>query len=118
MAEKLPDEVIGMLAERFRILSEPMRLKLIQAMMDGEKNVSELVEETGGLQANVSKHLRILSESGVIGRRKQGLRAYYRITDETVFELCDLVCGSIQERLLGELEHFSFSDASERGQAE
>jgi ArsR family transcriptional regulator len=115
--ERLPDEVLERIAERFKLLSEPMRLKLIQAMMDGEKNVSELVEETGGLQANVSKHLGILLEAGVIGRRKQGLKAYYRITDETVFELCDLVCGSIQDRLLGELERFSFSDASGRRQA-
>lgn len=114
--KRLPDEVLERIAERFKLLSEPMRLKLIQAMMDGEKNVSELVEETGGLQANVSKHLGILLEAGVIGRRKQGLKAYYRITDETVFELCDLVCGSIQDRLLGELERFSFSDASGRRQ--
>lgn len=107
--ERLPDEVIEKVAERFKVLSEPMRLKLIRAMMGGEKNVSELAEEIGGMQANVSKHLGILLEAGMIGRRKEGLRTYYRITDQTVFELCDLVCGSIQERLLGELERFSFS---------
>jgi DNA-binding transcriptional ArsR family regulator len=112
--KRLPDGVLEKVAERFKLLSEPMRLRLIQAMTDGEKSVSELVEETGGLQANVSKHLGILLESGVIGRRKQGLRAYYRITDETVFELCDLVCGSIQDRLLGELERFSLSSTSAR----
>ena len=67
--------------------------------MDGEKTVSQLVRETGALQANVSKHLGILLDAGILGRRKEGTSAYYRITDETVFELCDLVCGSIEDRL-------------------
>lgn len=109
LREKLSDEVMEKVAERFKLLSEPMRLKLIRTMMDGEKSVSELVEETGGLQANVSKHLGMLSEAGVIGRRKQGIKAYYRITDQTVFELCDLVCGSLQERLRADLDHFPAS---------
>lgn len=105
--ENFSEEAFGRVAERFKILSEPMRLKLIYALMVGEKTVSELVEETGGLQANVSKHLGMLLDEGVVGRRKQGLKAYYRITDSSVYELCDLVCGSIQERLGRELNSFS-----------
>lgn len=94
------------IAELFKVLSESMRLRLLYALTDGEKTVSELVEETGALQANVSKHLGILLDAGIVGRRKQGLNAYYRITDETVFELCDLACGSIHNRLVAELDRF------------
>lgn len=93
-----------LISERFKALSEPMRLRLIYALMDGEKTVGQLVEETDSLQANVSKHLGILLDAGILGRRKDGLRAYYRITDETIYELCDLVCGSLEQRLSQELE--------------
>lgn len=105
--EDLTEDALQMIAERFKILSEPMRLKLIYALMDGEKTVSELVRETGGLQANVSKHLGMLLDAGIVGRRKQGLNAYYRITDNSTYELCDLVCGSIQDRLEAELSNFA-----------
>jgi DNA-binding transcriptional ArsR family regulator len=102
-SEKLSAEALEMLAERFKIFSEPMRLRLLYALMDGEKTVSELVEETGGLQANVSKHLGMLLDAGVVGRRKQGLNAYYAITDPTIYELCDLVCNSLESRLSQDL---------------
>src|SRR5215204_4975619 len=103
----LPEAALEKVAERFKALSEPMRLRLVYALMDGEKTVSQLIEETGGLQANVSKHLGILLDAGILGRRKEGTSAYYRITDETVFELCELVCGSIEDRLAAELRNFS-----------
>ena len=103
----LSEATLEKLAERFKALSEPMRLRLVYALMDGEKTVSQLVRETGALQANVSKHLGILLDAGILGRRKEGTSAYYRITDETVFELCDLVCGSIEDRLAAELRTFS-----------
>jgi len=107
--EGLSEGALEMIAERFKVLSEPMRLKLLYALMGGERAVSELVEETGGLQANVSKHLGVLFEAGMVGRRKQGTSAYYRITDETVYELCDLVCGSIHDRLEADLGRFAAS---------
>lgn len=106
-ADTLSDEALEMVAERFKVFSEPMRLRLLRELMDGEKSVSQLVEQTGGLQANVSKHLGILLDAGVVGRRKQGLHAYYRIVDDSVVELCDLVCGSIQDRLASDLGRFS-----------
>ena len=96
-----------MLAERFKVFSEPMRLKLIYSLMDGEKSVSQLVRDTGGLQANVSKHLGMLLDAGVVGRRKQGLHTYYKVTDTSVYEICDLMCGSIQDRLAATLNNFS-----------
>lgn len=99
-------------AERFKALSEPMRLRLLYALMDGEKTVSELVRETGGVQANVSKHLSVLLEAGILGRRKQGTSAYYRITDESIFDLCDLVCNSIHDRLVAELDELDATPRS------
>ncbi|MDN5698471.1 MAG: metalloregulator ArsR/SmtB family transcription factor [Rubrobacter sp.] len=95
----LSAEALEMIAERFKMFSEPMRLRLLYAMMDGEKKVSELVEATGGLQANVSKHLGMLLDAGIVARRKQGLNAYYSIADRTTYELCDLVCNSLEHRL-------------------
>ena len=103
----LSGEAFEMLGEQFKAFSEPVRLKLVYTLMDGEKTVSELVVETGGLQANVSKHLRILLEAGIVGRRKEGLNSYYSVADEYVFELCDLMCNSIQERLEANLGSFS-----------
>jgi DNA-binding transcriptional ArsR family regulator len=104
---KLSEVALEKVAERFKVLSEPMRLRLLYTLMDGEKNVSELVQETGGLQANVSKHLGVLLDARFVGRRKQGLNACYRITDESIFELCDLMCGSVYDRLAAELDGFS-----------
>ena len=112
--EGLSDYALGVIAERFKVLSEPMRLKLLYALMGGERSVSELMSETGGLQANVSKHLAMLLDAGIVDRRKQGTSAYYRITDETVYELCDLVCGSIHDRLEADLGRFSPATSSRR----
>ncbi len=109
----LSEAALEKVAELFKVLSEPMRLRLLYALMDGEKSVSQLVQETGSLQANVSKHLGILLDAGVVGRRKQGLNAYYRITDESIFELCDLACNSIHDRLAAELDSLS-EGSSER----
>ena len=98
---------LNKVAERFKSLSEPMRLRLVYALMDGEKTVSELVRETGASQASVSKHLGVLLDAGILGRRKQGTSAYYRIADESVFELRDLVYGYIHDQLAAELETLS-----------
>ncbi len=102
----MSEDAYSMLGERFKALSEPMRLRLIYALMDRERTVTGLVEETGGSQANVSKHLGVLLEAGLVGRRKQGLNSCYAIADPTVSEVCDLVCGSIQERLQADLGNF------------
>lgn len=86
-------------AERFRVLGEPMRLRLLHCLMDSEKSVSELVQLSGATQANVSRHLQTLKQAGILHRRKEGLHVYYSIGDPTVFELCDHVCGSLQRHL-------------------
>jgi DNA-binding transcriptional ArsR family regulator len=101
----LPESVIDLVAQRFRALGEPLRIRLLEHLMEGEASVQELVRATGGGQQNVSKHLGVLLHAGIVGRRKQGTFVYYRIVDEVVFDLCQQVCASIerQHRELGEL---------------
>ena len=93
--KELTDDALELIAARFRMLAEPMRLKLLHTLEDREMSVSELVEATGGGQANVSKHLGLLLEAGIVGRRKEGLNTYYRVTDESIFALCESVCSSL-----------------------
>jgi DNA-binding transcriptional ArsR family regulator len=95
----LNDEALELVAARFRVLAEPMRLKLLNALGDSEKNVTELVVATRSGQANVSKHLGILLKEGLVARRKVGLSTYYRVTDERTFELWETVCSSLGEHL-------------------
>jgi DNA-binding transcriptional ArsR family regulator len=104
--KELSDAALQMIADRFKVLAEPMRLRILHALWDGEITVGEIIAATGGLQANVSKHLGILQQAGLVSRRKDGLNVYYRICDETVFELCEVVCASLHDRLatqIGEL---------------
>jgi DNA-binding transcriptional ArsR family regulator len=95
----LPDDLGELIARRFRVLGEPMRIKLLDQLRKGEANVNELSEALTASQQNVSKHLAVLSEAGILGRRKEGTYVYYRIVDEGVFALCDQVCGSVEQRL-------------------
>jgi DNA-binding transcriptional ArsR family regulator len=90
-------EVLDLVAERFRALGEPARLHLLNALRSGERTVSELMEETGLGQANASKHLQLLHALGFVERRKEGLFVRYRLSDRSVFELCDIMCGRLAE---------------------
>jgi ArsR family transcriptional regulator len=93
-----PDPLLDVIAARFRLLGEPLRLKLLAALSDGERSVGALVELTGANQPNVSKHLAALSQGGLVSRRKAGTTIYYALADASVLTLCDAVCGGIQER--------------------
>jgi len=97
MAGNLSTEQLEMIAERFRLLSEPMRLRILACLKEGERSVNELVEATGGGQANISRHLNAMRQGGVLSRRKEGTRVFYRIADSTVFELCTVVCREEKE---------------------
>jgi ArsR family transcriptional regulator len=96
MSRSYSDEALELIAHRFKVLAEPMRLKILNVLRSGEKTVSELVEETGAGQANVSKHLSLLYRHRMVARRKEGLNVYYRIADPAIFQLCDLVCTSLE----------------------
>ena len=88
----LTPAVMALVAERFKALSEPARLEILQTLRGGERTVGELVEETGLGQANVSKHLQLLHSLSFVSRRKEGLHVYYALADKTVLRLCDLMC--------------------------
>lgn len=95
----LPDDLADLIARRFRVIGEPMRIRLLDRLRDGEATVNELTSATGASQQNVSKHLAVLAEAGIVGRRKAGNHVYYWIADEAVFALCDQVCGSLQQQV-------------------
>jgi DNA-binding transcriptional ArsR family regulator len=99
----LPEPLIELVAQRFRVLGEPMRIRLLDRLRDGEATVGELQEALGATQQNVSKHLGILASAGMVSRTKQGNRAVYAISDPSVFDLCNQVCGGVRRQLL-ELE--------------
>lgn len=91
----LTTEVLALVAERFKVLAEPARLEILNALRRRELSVNEIVEETGLGQANVSKHLQLLYAQGFVSRRKEGLYAYYSIADERVFQLCEMMCDRL-----------------------
>jgi DNA-binding transcriptional ArsR family regulator len=93
---KLTPELLDMVAGRFKVLGEPARLGILNALRDGELTVSELVEATGLGQANLSKHLQHLHQAGFLERRKEGLFVYYALADRDVFRLCDIMCGRLE----------------------
>lgn len=99
MPRPLPDPLIEIIAQRFRVIGEPMRIRLLDTLRDGEMTVSDLVETTGATQQNVSRHLGVLHQAGIVGRRKDGNFVRYSISDETVFELCELVCGGLRDQV-------------------
>ena len=95
----LPDPLVELVAERFRVLGEPMRIKLMDRLRDGEASVSELQEAVGASQQNISKHLGILHGAGMVSRSKQGTRTVYTISDPSMFELCEVVTDGLRRRL-------------------
>ena len=99
----LPEPLIELVAQRFRVLGEPMRIKLLDRLRDGDATVGELQQALGASQQNVSKHLGILHAAGMVSRTKDGNSTRYAISDPSVFELCDQVCGGVR-RQLHELE--------------
>jgi DNA-binding transcriptional ArsR family regulator len=95
LPQPVPEPLAELIARRFRVLGEPMRIRLLDRLREGEATVLELAGALDASQQNVSKHLQVLLEAGVVGRRKQGNHAYYSITDDDVFGLCEQVCGSL-----------------------
>lgn len=95
----LSDEAFEAISQRFRALSDPLRLKILYNLKSGEMSVTDIVDRTGGSQSNVSKHLSLLLNHGLVTRRREGTSAYYAISDPSVFELCNNVCGGIENDL-------------------
>jgi DNA-binding transcriptional ArsR family regulator len=97
--KKIPEGALDLIAARFCVLSEPMRLKILNALGDDELTVNELVKATGSGQANISKHLGILFREGIMVRRKEGLSTYYAIADKSIFTLCEIVGASLGRQM-------------------
>jgi DNA-binding transcriptional ArsR family regulator len=99
IAHPLPDPLIDLIAHRFRVLGEPMRIKLLDQLREGSATVQELQDATGGSQQNVSKHLGVLTQAGLVTREKDGNFVRYAIADEGVFRMCEEVCGGLRRQL-------------------
>ena len=96
---KLSPEALALVAARFKVMSEPLRLRILHELQGGEMSVMEITEAVESSQPNVSKHLKVLQDAGLVTRRQEGNTVYCSIADETVFELCDVVCSSVREHL-------------------
>ncbi len=95
----LPEPLAELIAQRFRVIGEPMRIRLLDRLRDGSATVGELVEALGASQQNVSKHLGVLHQAGIVSRVKEGTSVRYAIADDTVFALCEQVCGGLRDQL-------------------
>jgi DNA-binding transcriptional ArsR family regulator len=102
----MTDERIEQVSMRFKVLAEPMRLKILRTICEEEKSVQEIVKLTKANQANISKHLSMMAESGIVSRRKDGLNCYYTLADESIFQVCQIVTKSVEAKLLGRLKQF------------
>jgi len=97
--EGLPPEALNQVAAYFQALSEPTRLQILNLLRGGERNVGELAQLTGYTSANISRHLALLTRQGLVARESRGTAVYYRIADQSVYALCDLVCGNLARQL-------------------
>ena len=97
--KNISNELLALVAMRFKILSEPLRLRILHVLQDEEKSVAELTEAIDTSQPNMSKHLKILQDAGLVNRRQNGNTVFYSIADESIFTLCEVVCGALQVRL-------------------
>jgi DNA-binding transcriptional ArsR family regulator len=95
----LPEPLVDLIARRFRVLGEPTRIRLLDLLREQDATVTELHEALGASQQNVSKHLGVLLQAGIVRRTKEGTSARYAIADDGVFALCEHVCGGLRRQL-------------------
>jgi DNA-binding transcriptional ArsR family regulator len=107
----LPAPLVELIAQRFRVIGDASRIRILDALRDGPMTVGELAAAVGTTQQNVSKHLGVLAQAGIVGREKDGNRVRCFIADDTVFELCELVCGGLREQV-AELDQLLSSPGS------
>lgn len=102
--KNLDDDALELVAQYFGALAVPMRLKILNQLRDGERNVGEITAATGCTQANVSKHLAVLAHNGLVAKTARGTSVYYRFANESVYRLCDLVCDQLDRRFTEEAQ--------------
>ena len=103
---QLSPAALGLMAGFFKVLSEASRLQIVCALKAGPKNVTEIIEATELGQANVSKHLKMLAQAGIVSRQAQGVCVYYQISNPFIFELCELVCDALSIQIEHQNEQF------------
>lgn len=103
--KNLNDDALAVVARYFGALAVPVRLKILSQLRDGERNVGEITAATGCTQANVSKHLIVLAQNGLVVKTQRGTSAYYRISDESIYRLCGMVCEQLDRRFTEEAAH-------------
>ncbi|WP_228041837.1 ArsR/SmtB family transcription factor [Planktothrix mougeotii] len=102
---QLSPAALALMADFFKVLSEVSRLQIICCLKSGAKNVTQIIEATGLGQANVSKHLKVLAQAGIVTRTQQGVSVYYDIANPFLFEVCDLVCESLVAQMQQQNQH-------------
>lgn len=95
----IPEALADLIAERFRALAEPTRIRILDRLREGPATVVEITESIPTSQQNVSKHLGVLRQAGLVERHREGTQSRYEIADPWVFDLCDRVCGSLRREL-------------------
>ncbi len=95
----LPEPLVELIAQRFRVIGDPLRIRLLDRLREGSATVGELVEAIGSSQQNVSKHLGVLHAASIVSRTKEGTAVRYAVADHSVFELCELVCGGLRQQV-------------------
>jgi ArsR family transcriptional regulator len=95
----LPDEVVELIARRFHVMSDPTRIRILDNLRSGEASVQELCDLVGSSQQNVSKHLNVLADAGIVARRRDGNFVRYRVVDDGIWQLCEDVCGAVERQL-------------------
>lgn len=95
----IPEPLVDLIAQRFRVIGDPMRIRLLDHLRDASATVGELTTALDASQQNVSKHLGVLHQAGIVSRTKEGTAVRYAITDESVFAICELVCGGLRQQV-------------------
>lgn len=95
----IPTDLAELIAQRMRVIGDPMRIRILDLLRDGEQSVAQITDALGTSQQNASKHLGVLLQAGIVARRKEGTSSLYRVTDEGVYALCEQVCGGLQAQL-------------------
>ena len=104
LALQQSDKMLALIARRFKMLGEPYRLRMLQVLEQGEMTVGEMVEALDAKQPNISKHLQMLYDAGIVSRRRQGTSIYYGIADPMIIKLCEIVCRNTADRAREEFD--------------
>ena len=95
----LPDGLVDLIAQRFRVIGEPMRIRILDALRDEDLTINELADRLGSSQQNVSKHVGVLAQASIVAREKVGTSVRCSLADPVIFDLCELVCGGIAQQV-------------------